>query len=454
MNTTKWLRECGRSSVVVLTLAMTACGIFEPPQSDGGSGRGGRGGRAGDGGDTAGTDRPWWIEKNELGCETVRVPKTTDRPAVSDTGEDLAPIYFAMSRIRGGSTQDDAALTREAGAWQTIGFDLDGVCTNSATCEVDQVKVNKRACSSASVTPYDGTACRDNELGKLFDVATQSPTLAELFGFTEQDWNCELHRGGFSMIIKISNYNGQLNDRDIRFDMYTSTGLQRLPGWMCRTTMDAALKPDWYKQAPWLSNAHWKIAQQSIDPTAPDAGTDVPNARTADSGAYVRDGYFFAKIPDGREFWWNGERATVPGFRDTMHRGIVVGQFVRQADDSWAIDSGTVAFVTTPEEMLRSYREIGICENMCNTFRTIDDYNNTHQDLLLATDEKLPETPCNALSIGLDFDARQVVASASDVEKIKDPVECPEPRHPRAPRQGCVCQADGTTCISVDAGGQ
>jgi hypothetical protein len=450
MDKTKWLREYGRCSMVVSTLAITACSVFEAPDPDGGSGRGGR--------DAASTNgsagKPWWIVKNQQGCETARVPNATDRPAVSDPGEDLKPIYFAMSRIRGGSTLDDEALTRESGAWQEIGFDMDGVCTNSATCEVNQVKVNERACSNSSATPYDGKACRDNELGKLFDIATQSPTLAELFGFTEQDWNCELHRGGFSMIFRISNYNGKLNDRDIRFDMYTSTGLQQLPGWMCRATMDAALNPEWYKYAKWLSNAHWKISKQSIDPTtSSDSGMEVPNAQTADSAAFVRDGYFFAKIPDGREFWWNGERATVPGFRDTMHRGVIVGRLVRQSDDSWAVDNGTLAFVVTPDEMLSGYKEIGICDNMCNTFKTIKDYNTSHQDVLIATDEKLADTPCNALSMGLDFDARQVTATASDVETIKDPVACPEPRHPRAPRQGCVCQTDGTTCIFADAGG-
>lgn len=396
-------------------------------------------------------DGPWWIETNEHGCEVKRPPNKGDRPEFSDPGPELPPIYLATYRVRTGASADDEALSLDPNAWETIGFDLDGRCTNSPSCEKDEIRINERSCQNSAAVPYDGDWCIDNEIGKLFSVASSSPHVGELFGVTDPDFNCELHRGGFSHIIKISNYNGKKYDRDVRVDSYVSPGLQTLPGWKCRETIDAPLNPEWYKFANWLKSSHWKIARRSIDLAAPEAGDELPNSRTADPTAFVRNGYLYTELPDGREFWWNGQNTAIPGIRVIMHRPKMLGKLVKLPDDSWVLEDVIHTFVVLPDEMLLAFRELGLCENMCNSYELVKDYLNTHQDSFL-TDEVLPDVPCSALSLASEFDARQVTLSKADIVDVDPPVECPQPRHPSAPRQGCVCQPDGTTCVQPDGG--
>ena len=388
---------------------------------------------------------PWWPYTNQHGCASAGVPARADRPAASDPGTDLPPIYLAVSKLRAGTTKDDPQHTPDDNAWQDIGFDFDKLCTRSATCEVDQMQVNDRSCANSNLTPFDGNQCRDNEIGKLLKVASMSPTVGEYFGITERDWNCELHRGGFTIILKISGYNGRAYDRDVRLDMYTSTGLQKLPNWTCRATIDAPLATDWFMRASWISTDPWKIAQRSIDLAAPDPmdPNEVKNGIAADVAAYVRGGYLYAELPDGAEFWLNGENTAVPGTRQIMHRAIIVGQLIRGQDDLWTVDNGILEFVTSPGEMLQSFQEIGYCDNMCEAFFQLRNYLNTHQDSLRDTAEHLPATACNGLSIAFDWEARQAAAMARDVVPVQAPTTCPQPRHPLAPRQGTQC--DGGT---------
>jgi hypothetical protein len=387
---------------------------------------------------------PWWTTTNEAGCEVARLPSHDDRPSNDADGDSVPPIYFAMSALRLGAADEGP------GKWDGIGFDIDNACTNSSSCAA----VNERACKNDAVTPYDGLECRDNELGQLSKLSAASP-LGQLFGFSEEDWNCELHRGGFSVVFKISGYDGEPNDPMIRFDMYTSTGIRELPGWNCHDTIEKPLNPGWSGYADWLRATHWQIASASLDPSASNSSVDVPDARAADPIAFVRGGYFFAQIPDGTEFWLDGARTPVPGFRYLMHRGVIVGRLTRQADDSWVIEDGTVSFAVLPDEYVNGFRELGFCENMCNAFTTVRDYTKSYVDLIVpAPGGPLPDVPCNALSIAIGFDARQATATAQDVVTVSAPQECPDPRNKTLPRQGCVCQMDGTTCLTPDGGGE
>jgi hypothetical protein len=275
----------------------------------------------------------------------------------------------------------------------------------------------------------------------------------EFFGMSDPDWNCELYRGGFSLIFKISNYDGDKNDPSVRLDMYVSTGLQKLPMWSCREKIESPLREDWYANAPWLSSMHWKIARRSISPAAINAGNEVPDSNTFDDEAFVRDGVLYAEFPDGQEFAFAGDRTPIPGIRTIMHRPIVLVKLFRDSTiNAWRMDDGVLSFYVNPEEFVRSIREIGFCENLCGTFQAMQDYLQAAQDVLL-TGASQPDAPCTGLSFAADFEASQATATADDVEDIAVPVVCPQPRHPGVPRKDCVCQEDGTCIESKPDGG-
>lgn len=359
-----------------------------------------------------------------------------------------------MSRMRFGNAKDDPQLSEDGTAWQSIGFDIDKSCTGSATCKVDDATVEDQACKNSVLLPYDGDNCRDNQIGKLFPIAALSPQVGALFGVSELDWNCALWRGEIGVILRVSDYNEQPNDNSVRVDIYTSIGRQALPNWTCTSGTNGGVPSDWYKQAQWLETAHWTVAKRSIALNSGDAGTALPNAKFADPAAFVRNGYLYAKLPAGTEIWLDGERAHVPGFRILMNRGLLVGKLFKQQDDTWKIKEGTIGGVVLPSDILKAFREIGFCENMCQDYQNVVGYLNTNQDTLSNTDAKLPNTPCDSLSIGIAFEALEATATAGDIVNVKTPVDCPQPKNASAPPQGCVCPDPkvGGPCVLPEGG--
>ncbi|MCC6903894.1 MAG: hypothetical protein IT377_33305 [Polyangiaceae bacterium] len=480
-------RNLARSISGGVLAAFAACSVFEPPDAvdasaaggaagdasvdvasggqagsggksgsggSSGGGAGGAGGGSGGVGGDAGPGGPWWPRTTADGCESAGVPKATDRPKASDPGDSVGPIYLATSRMRFGSAKDDDALSADKDAWTEIGFDMDESCTNSPTCSVDGGLVAEHACKNSLLVPFDGKQCRDNQIGKLLPVAALSPQVGPLFGVTEPNWNCAMHRGELAVIFKVSDYNGKPNDAAVRLDVYTSTGLQTMQNWTCTSGPNGTVPSDWYKQAPWLHTAHWKVAQRSVSFAAPDAGVEVPNSKYADPAAFVRDGYLVAQLPAGTEYWLDGERAHVPGFRLQLHRAVLLGKLAKQLDGTWSLAGGSISGVVLPTEILSAFREIGFCKNMCAAYDNVVGYLNTNQDTLSSTSDKLPGTPCDSLSIGIAFEARQATATAADVEPVKDPVDCPSPKHPLAPKHGCVCPDPkvGGPCVFAEGG--
>src|SRR5260221_2051951 len=73
---------------------------------DGGAGASGASDASGVDGGGAGPVGPWWPYTNSHECQSEGVPKVGDRPAKSDPGSDLPPIYLAMSRVRFGASND------------------------------------------------------------------------------------------------------------------------------------------------------------------------------------------------------------------------------------------------------------------------------------------------------------------------------------------------------------
>ncbi|HEX3598330.1 MAG TPA: hypothetical protein VHU80_24650, partial [Polyangiaceae bacterium] len=187
-----------------------------------------------DSGEPSGPLAPWWPgsvsitydpKKPAVMCQSEGAPNpSTDRPRKSDPGNSISPIYLAMNRLLLGSVKEtpnpmnpsNPVLGPDANAWTNIGFDIDHKCTNSSTCAINDTSyVLEKECTSGmgtSAIPSDGNNCIDNSIGRLFNLAANAPSVGDWFGMTEYDFNCELWRGGFTIIYKISNYNGQYND--------------------------------------------------------------------------------------------------------------------------------------------------------------------------------------------------------------------------------------------------
>ena len=344
----------------------------------------------------------WWSSKKANGCISAGVPTADQRP--KNTGSDkIDPLYFAVRSMALGSL--DRNQEKTPGAWMDLGFDLDGLCTGSETCPEDPGL--NFACKTQGAVPPDGRYCRDNSFGKLEGEAVGLGGGKD-FGLSNDGFNCALCRGDYNFLIKISDYNGQANDSNVRIDLYPSPGIETKPGWACNlNTAEGA----WKANECWTADSKWTIQTKSFEGSIPATG-DRPAAVLNDPSAYVRDGYVVGQLPADALFWFPGESAA-RAFPLKIQAGVFTGR-IEQQDGAWAIEDGTIAGRSKVTDMVDSFQQIGVCDGH-PLFSGINLFLTTGADVL-ANGSVSPEANCDALSIGIGFRAEQASFSRTPVD--------------------------------------
>lgn len=401
-----------------------ACNIYtekllEPdPRYDGGIAANGGTGAGGGGGTSAGgsagsggaqscsAGECWWSTTTPEGCKDHRAPSASDRPAPGGSNE-IEPFYLAIDRLWLGETAPGDYPTG-AEAWQFFGLNLDGVCTNSPNCP-DAPK-NVPSCRAGIGTPPDGVGCRDNMFARLEPVAAEQPNLGEPFGVSENSFNCELHRGSFTILIKVSGYNGEANDDNIRLDFYMSPGVDRVQSWECP-------EAGWQSRAPWLASFPWKVDAANLTGQPPGAG-QLANSTLNDPDAFVKEGYLVGDLPDGAQMRFIGDNAVAAGFPLKFYKGIFVARPVLGNDGLWVAEDGILAGRVRQGDMLDAFNQIGFCDGATlpsgsGTVASGDtnllvDYLRVNMDIM-STGEVNANVDCDAMSVGIGFTARQAL---------------------------------------------
>jgi cysteine-rich repeat protein len=355
----------------------------------------------------------WWSQKAG-DCKSAGAPGPEDRPNLLDnvSDKDVGEIYLGWSRLWLGTTDRDGKATDTA--WQGFGLDLDGVCTNSSTCP--SVKNAVSCHSSASQIPFDGELCRDNTFASLQPVVARVPEIGQKFGLSEDVFNCALWRGDYNVIVRVSGYNGRADDSQVRVDFYQSDGLEQAQGWKCPV--------DNYRDTYplWRASATWRIDESTLTGAITEPG-HLPDSTIADPHAYVKSGYLVAAIPDGATLRLAGNGMPYRGFPLTAHRGLWIGNLYKAQDSTWHMRDGLDTGRTRKEELIKSFREIGLCEGLGldSFYQSVTTYVDENADLL-ADGSVSPDTPCDAMSFGLGFEASQVTPGAP--ARIEPLIEC------------------------------
>jgi cysteine-rich repeat protein len=360
----------------------------------------------------------WWSSKDPEpdACASAGMPGPEDRPSSEGDGVRVEDdIYLGWTRIRLGSSLPDGTASNEA--WTGFGLDLDGICTNSATCPDVQGKV---ACQSiAPQIPFDGELCRDNIFGSLQPIAAQVPEIGETFGISEDVFNCELWQGGYNIVIRVSGYNGQPDDSQVRVDFYTSDGLEMEQPWQCPVEDFANTYPIW------RTSLAWRIDESTLTGPVEQPGT-LPDSSIADAEAYVRNGYLVARPPDGAMMRLAGRGDPYRGFPLVVHQGLWVGHLLKAQDDTWTIRDGLSVGRIKTEDLVRSFRQVGFCpgEGLDAFYEAMVSYVNENADVLASGDNDV-EASCDALSMAIAFEARQLTPGAA--VPIDPLIECCSP---------------------------
>ncbi|HET8932833.1 MAG TPA: DUF4215 domain-containing protein [Polyangiales bacterium] len=362
-----------------------------------------------------GRGRCWWSqERPDDDCASSGVPSQSERPD-DDGGSSLKDLYLGWFHTQLGESSTDADGKKLT--WQQYGFDLDGTCTNSATCRSMQDKVSCRG--STARIPFDGELCRDNSFGNLQAIAAAMPEVGERFGLNQERVNCGLWRGDFSIVMRLSGYNGKPDDSKVRLDLYAATGLQTLPPWTCPREDFLTRYPHWRQSAP------WHIDSAALSGEVDQAG-QLPSSNVHDDNAYVRDGYLVATFPKDVALRFMGDREMYRGFAFTLHRSVWTGKLSRSQDSTWQISDGLIGGRIRKRDLVRTFREQGLCEGPL--YNDLLGYIEESVDIL--ADGEDAEQACDAISFAIGYDAAAMTPGAA--ASVPPFVECCPAERPLA----------------------
>ena len=351
----------------------------------------------------------WWSNGSTGACRSVGRPFASQRPSTASDGEGQLPeIYLGWTRVSLGETGADGKPSDAA--WQSFGLDLDGKCTNAATCS-EQVDV--QSCRAATKRiPYDGALCRDNRLASLQPMLAAVPEIGKRYGIGESVFNCNLWRGTYNVVLKLSGYNGDSDDPEVRADFYMSPGLQRLPPWTCPVQ-------DFSESYPlWQVSADWQIDKADLTAEVAKPGS-LPASKIADVHAYVRGGYLVAELPDDAVLRLVGASSAYRGFALKTVKSVWTGNLRKAQDGTWKLHDGLVAGRVRTGDLAQSFRGLGLCPGegaaaaeQNGYYQLLSDAIRENADLR-ADGQVDANVECDALSFGIAFEAAQLTPGAT-----------------------------------------
>ncbi|MDD9945766.1 MAG: hypothetical protein OXU20_32280, partial [Myxococcales bacterium] len=371
----------------------------------------------------------WWSEDPSDPCKSVGYPTAEMAPSPDTEGPDVDPIYLGWSRLWLGQGPIGAVGSEESDTegehWARFGFDLDGKCTASgAGCEQEAVPPVPCKQTGAEL-PYDGDACRDNTFARYQPLVAQTPDLGDVYGLTEAALNCSLHHGDYTMVTRVSEYNGELDDPEVRVDYYASPGLVTRPTfWQCPIADFAE------NYTRWKATAQWYIDQADLTADVRTSGT-LPDSRRVATTAYVRGGYLVA-LSETLELGLPGDNSAFPGWGMRVQGAILVGKLTKGRDGTWSMTHGLVSGRAPGEDLVLSFKQLGLCPGASrgSIFDTIERYVLEGLDLPADGIEDL-EAACDAMSVGVGFEAHQITPGPAT--EVNPRVNCCLPEHATSP---------------------
>ncbi len=395
------------------------------------------GGGAGASGATTGSwGKGWWSKPGDKGCFSAGFPSDKDRPAPK-AGKDRPPFFVAITKLRLGSQNE--AGQEDGNAWMDIGFDLDGACTSSPTCGIDN---DNAGCNQGSIPArIDGNDCRDNNFGRFEVFVAQTPEVGAKYRLNDTQFNCGLCAGYYNFLIRVSGYNGEQDDDDVRLDIYPSIGLETTTGIDCST----ATQPS---TLCWLSTDPFILDETGF--AEPKTGDALPTAKVFDAHAYIKQGYIVATLPDDSSFWFPTEPADgVNTFPIRIQKAIVTGRVEKGQDGTIVVRDGVIAGRVKKDDVIGGFRQIGLCENEGQLYKTMVNYVSSNLDVL-ADGTNAPTSDCDALSVAVGFEGKEATASTT-LGKATPLTECFNPFATGG--MGGAAGAGGSSAGSAGAGG-
>ncbi len=365
------------SSLSFLSLAF-ACGGKVTPNTGAASAPGGDGAGVPEAPPTPGQTPPGALGTPPAPGQPPSKPPPSPPPST-------AIRTFAVSRFFAGDTT--RAGTPSTIAWKTFGYDLDGRTTTRTSADV--------------CTPAAG-AGRDSQIDGEFGIdnawgARIVPILQTFQHDVSPSLTSSIRSGAFGYLFEV-------------------TGLADAPGQTNTNVAGQLYDAAAFSGVPSFTRAdHWPVLASSLA-----GGTLGGGAKTKFPTAYMSGGV-----------WVNGARSDVTVsffFGDTkwsftVHHAIVTFEHPSPSQ----IGLGTIAGVVGTTELIASLRAIAgaVSDSLCSASA----FDSIAQQIAMASDMRAdgtngPGAACDAISIGLGFDADEI----ADVSSMQpDPPPPPNP---------------------------
>lgn len=332
------------------------------------------------------------------GCQHALWP---DPPDAADPGSDTEEFVVASRML---SFDED-----EIESGQLLGYDLDNRCT----CQGEGPSCNPPAW--VEFDQCDGPEGRDNAWALIFDTAGVFDETLTSAAFSE-----EMEQGQFSLLIRVSQYNGQANDDSVTLALYPSTGFDKDP---CNGVDPIPA---------WDGTDRWPVLHTALLGSGGSGGSgvgaagagggsaggaggcgggagippgyDLDQPRFVDEQAYVTDHYVVANLPDVAIVLSGDESAT----SFTLTAGFLTGRLEQQGSPSrWVIRDGLLVGRWALTEVFRTLSSLASGgEQICTDHILYPLVKNAVCKFPdIASSLGGPTTPCDAISFGMAFEA-------------------------------------------------
>jgi hypothetical protein len=274
-----------------------------------------------------------------------------------------------------------------------IGLDLDHLCTCHGAGPSCQGP--KMIC--------DDEQGRDNAAMGLFNALT---LVLKAGNFGSTFFSGKADSGEWSLLLRIRNYNGEVNDSQVEVDWYVSTGV----------STKGVSKP------LWDGTDKWRISADSLIDSK-----DVQQPKYRDTNAYVSNSMLVASLPDAE--------LSLAGGTSTMSIHLTgAGVLAKIVPDlmpmSWHLTEGQLVGRWTLKSVfssIGSYRNNGNGNGICTTDGT---YSVAKSFICNSADilggQGTPAVPCDALSLGVGFTADLANLGAVNPAAPPTPSNCPD----------------------------
>ncbi|MFO0551123.1 MAG: hypothetical protein U0271_22220 [Polyangiaceae bacterium] len=332
------------------------------------------------------------------GCFLPSFEKTTEQTPVCESAtfeaiggptsgpNDVTDLFFAVRTYDFG--ESDLA--------NRPGFDLDRICTCCDGCEETPACKTPAGGDELVCDAVDdvANAGRDNNFAKLLsdlDSATRERIVSSAaLGLAASS-------GSSTLLVRVSNYNGQPDDDSVRLAIYTSDGTNGI--------------------APtWSGTDLWSVRADSINATIDEPVFVVDNA-------YVSKGTLVGVFGAG-----SGSLALITPNGFTIRFGYAILQAqLESSNGGFRLADGVIGGMWPVSAIFPALSEIAV--NSVATFCSDDPvYTNTLKPLLCSLPDSIataaPAVVCDAISVGLAFTAEPILTPITIAPKPADAPAC------------------------------